>query len=313
MPCPSAPRVDASVPRCSAAAPADTLVIVQVILDAALTSRAEDPLLARLRRTTEAMLAQELPERAELLVMVHSVPGDSDALALPHEALSSQPPRSDRRLHLVEGASARERGNVSSALPELSLRPFRRVLRLRPDLDSPVDPGALRFCIALARDARHSAGNNDGGPMVISCDRAPAWILAVEAPESLAELDEFTGPRAPSRDELGLIAARGGGRAVHAEADGSSGATTFSEVRLGFSVHAMRDGESLSVDCDLGALASADVTVCYYVLQAGSRVARRWYAATTVATFQGIPSDVTVRAFLRVGDREIARSESEVL
>ncbi|MGP9604652.1 hypothetical protein ACT3SY_17780 [Brachybacterium sp. AOP42-E1-35] len=288
-------------------------MIVQVILDAALTSRADDPLPARLRKTAEAMLAQELPERAELLVVIHNVPGNSDALALPHDALSSVPQRSDRRLHLVEDPSAEERGHVSSALPDLSLRPFRRVLRLRAGLDFTADPDALRFCITLARDARHRTGNSTGGPMIISSDRAPAWILAVEAPESLAELDGFTGPRAPSRDELGLLAARGGGRAVHAEHDGASGVTTFSEVRLEFSVHAARDGESLSVDCDLGALASADVTVCYYVLQAGSRVARRWYAATTAATFQDIPPDATVRAFLRVGGREIARAESEVL
>lgn len=313
MTCPPAPRAKTSVPRRSASDPADTLVIVQFILDVTLTSRAEEPLLARLRKTTEAMLTQDLPERAELLVVVHTVPGSSDTLALLHEALSSMPQRSDRRLHLVEDPSAEERGHLSSAFPDLSLRPFRRVLRVHADPDSPVEPDTLRFCIALARDARHAAGSSTGGPMVISSGRAPAWILAVEAPEALTELDRFTGPRAAPRDELGLIAARGGGRAVHAEHDDTSGATTFSEVRLEFCVHATRDGESLSVDCDLGAPASADATVCYYVLQAGSRAAHRWYAATTAATFQGIPPSARVRAFLRVGDREIARSESEVV
>ncbi|MGO1260009.1 MAG: hypothetical protein ACTMII_13740, partial [Brachybacterium sp.] len=165
---------------------------------------------------------------------------------------------------------------------------------------------------SLAWEARH-ANIPAQGAMAIGQDSTPAWVLAVDAPESLTVLDAFASPVDPTPDDLGLLAALGGGTAVRVERDETSGARVFVPAHLAVALRVTRRGADLAVDCDLGPLASAEPTVCYYVLQNGTRVAHRWYASSTAATFEDVAAKVVVRAFVRVGGQDVTRAESEVV
>ncbi|MGP5384737.1 hypothetical protein [Brachybacterium tyrofermentans] len=309
---PQLPAPDIVAPHATVPDPADQLMIAQVILDDPLSARADDPLLSNLRDTVEAVLTQQLPRRTELLVVIHAAPGNNEALAFQPGRLSSVPRRSDRRVHLVEDASDTERGSLAAALPDLDPLPFRRVLRVTLDLGSVLPAGALHSIATLAWEARH-ANSPVQGAMAISQESMPAWVLAVDAPESLTLLDAFASPVEPTPDDLGLLAALGGGTAVRVEQDEASGAKVFVPAHLAVALQVTRRGTDLTVDCDLGPLASAKPTVCYYVLQNGRRVARRWYASSTAATFEDVAAKVVVRAFVRVGGQDVARAESEVV
>lgn len=307
------PEPGEASPRSAAPLPADTLVIAQLVLQEQVARGPGDPGQAQLTALADSLLHQQLSTRTELLVVVHAVPGDSAALervaADPHRVLPAS-----SRLLVAEDEDLSKRGALLPLLTDVDSRPYRRVIRLRLESDEQPLPRTVAQACDLARAARHDAVGSGKRPLELATALLRQPITVLDAPETFSDLDAWPGTEIHSRTGHVLAAAAAGGIALHTVADAGTGVREFRAVALEVELTVERHGETLLVDCDLSSLGTtADPTICYYVVQNGTRLAMRWYAPETTATFEGIPVGVTVRGFIRAHGTDIARAESGVL
>ena len=300
-------------PRTAARLLADTLVIAQLVLQEQVARESRDPGREQLTALADALLHQQLSARTELLVVVHAVPGDSAALERvavdPHRV----PPASSRLL-VAEDEDRSRRGALVPVLSDIDPRAYRRVIRLRLESDELPLPETVAHACDLARAARHDAAGSATRPLELATALLRQPMTVLDAPETFSSLDAWPGTEIRSRTDHVLAAAATGGIALHSVTDAETRNRGFAAVSLEVELTVERHGETLLVDCDLSSLGTtADPTICYYVVQNGTRLALRWYAPETTSTFEGIPVGVTVRGFIRAHGTDIARAESGVL
>ncbi|MGP9706999.1 hypothetical protein [Brachybacterium sp. AOP24-D1-21] len=299
-------------PRAALVIPTDVLVVAQLVLSDHVPQASSDPERLRLEGTVDSLLDQQLPERTELLVVVHAVPGDSAAL----DHLAIGPRRTvpaSARLLVVEDEEPNRRGALVPALADLDPLPYRRVIRLRLDCEDALTPDTVADVCLIARAARHDKNGGGEKPLELATELLPQPVTVLDAPEAFTAVDAWPHTTIRDRTDHVLAAATAGGVALRTAVEPETGARTFAVDRVEVELTVARHGETITVDCDLSSFGRSNVTICYYVVKSRSRIALRWHASETAASFEGIPHGVTVRGFVRVGGTDVARAESGVL